>query len=73
LPWTIYAIGLIMKSYFLKWMLRFSDLKRIINVDIPWFHDDTNSPISHFKNSLIYVLAILISVLLAHSLVTLIV
>ena len=69
---TIFAIGLITKFYFSKWMLRFSDLKRIIDVDISWFQD-TNSPISYLKNSLFVVLAILIPVLLAHFLVTLIV
>ena len=72
MPWTIYAIALIMNSYFSKWMLSFSDLKRIVNVDISWFHN-TTSPISYLKNSLFVVLAILIPVLLAHFLVTLIV
>jgi hypothetical protein len=61
-----------MKSYFSKWMLDFSDLKRIINVDISWFQD-TTSPITHLKNSLFVVLAIIIPVLLAHFSVTLMV
>jgi hypothetical protein len=71
LPCTIYAVGLIMRSYFLKWMLGFRDLKRNINVDFSWFYD-TTSPISHLKSSLIVVLAIVISLLLGHSLVALI-
>ena len=66
MPWTIYAIGLIMKSYFSKWMLGFSDLKKIINVDITWFHDTTS-------RSLFIVATMVIPVSLAYFLVTLIV
>ena len=71
MPWKIFAIGLITKFYFSKYMLGFSDLKRIINVDISWFQDRI-SPINHLKNLPFIALAIIIPVLLAHSLVTLI-